>query len=308
VVVEPEVGELVTSLDMGGCSLTLQWLDDDLEALWRADASTPAYRKASAPVAALLPGAAVSEAAATATVVPEASRASRRAAATARAVIAAMDVLLREQEHELGRIDAVAGDGDHGRGMVKGVGAARRAVDGTDDAAGIGFLLGRAGEAWAAEAGGTSGVLWGAALEAFGAAVGDEVDDVTPALVVGAARAFADAVVQLGRAQRGDKTLLDALLPFVDALDSAVASGAPLPAAWAGAATVAEGQAAATAALAPRVGRARPLAAKSIGTPDAGAVSMAMVLGRIGEVLGDRAAADAEQTTTTTTRTGGVHA
>lgn len=305
-VVEPEVGELVTSLDMGGCSLTLQWLDDELERLWRADAHTPAYRKAAAPLAALVPAAAVTEAAETATVVPAASRASRRAAATARDVVAAMDALLRSQEHELGRIDAVAGDGDHGRGMVKGIGAARRAVDGTDPAAGIGFLLGRAGEAWAAQAGGTSGVLWGAALEAFGAAIGDEVDEVTPALVADAVRAFADAIVQLGRAQRGDKTLLDALLPFVDALDEGVAAGSSLAEAWTAAATVAEVEATATAALTPRVGRARPLAEKSVGTPDAGAVSMGMVLTCTGDVLSARTARPDH--TTTAVHTEGVHA
>ncbi|PYY36212.1 D-erythrulose kinase [Curtobacterium sp. MCJR17_055] len=305
-VVEPEVGELVTSLDMGGCSLTLQWLDDDLERLWCADAYAPAYRKVAAPVATLVPAAVGTECAADATVVPDASRASRQAADTVRVVVAATERLLREQEHELGRIDAVAGDGDHGRGMVKGIGAARRAVDGTDATAGVAFLLGRAGEAWAAEAGGTSGVLWGAALEAFGAAIGDDVDEVTASLVVDAARAFADAVVQLGRARRGDKTLLDALLPFVDALDAAVRSGVPLPEAWTAAAEVAQLEATATAALSPRVGRARPLAAKSVGTPDAGAVSMGMVLTRVGEVLTARR--DTTNTTITTTTTGGVHA
>ncbi|PZE85210.1 dihydroxyacetone kinase family protein [Curtobacterium sp. MCBD17_032] len=304
-VVEPEVGELVTSLDMGGCSLTLQWLDDDLEGLWLADAYAPAYRKVAAPVAALVPVAVGTETAAGATVVPDATRASREAAETVRTVVAAMDRLLREQEHELGRIDAVAGDGDHGRGMVKGVGAARRVVDATNADAGVAFLLGRAGEAWAAEAGGTSGVLWGAALEAFGAALGDDVDEVTPPLVVAAARAFADAIIQLGRARRGDKTLLDALLPFVDALDTDVRAGVPLPEAWAAAAEVARLEATATATLSPRVGRARPLAEKSVGTPDAGAVSMGMVLTRVGEVL---AARRDGTTTTTATTTGGVHA
>ena len=302
-VVEPEVGELVTSLDMGGCSLTLQWLDDELERLWRADAHTPAYRKSAGVVAAFVPAAAVTEATAAATVVPDASRASRQAAATARAVLVATDELLREQEHELGRIDAVAGDGDHGRGMVKGIGAACRAADAVDGDAGIGFLLGRAGEAWAAEAGGTSGVLWGAALEAFGAALGDDRDAVSSADVVAATWAFADAIVQLGRAQRGDKTLLDALLPFTDALDAKVAAGAALPDAWSAAAEVARAEAAATAGLTPRVGRARPLAAKSVGTPDAGAVSMGMVLTRVGEVL-----AAHTTTTTTTAQTTGVHA
>ena len=47
-VVEPEVGELVTSLDMAGCSLTLVFLDDELERFWRAPADTPAYRKGQA--------------------------------------------------------------------------------------------------------------------------------------------------------------------------------------------------------------------------------------------------------------------
>src|SRR6476620_6954857 len=49
-VVAPEVGELVTSLDMAGCSLTLSWLDDELETLWTSPADTPAYRKGRAEV------------------------------------------------------------------------------------------------------------------------------------------------------------------------------------------------------------------------------------------------------------------
>ncbi|MCM3504261.1 dihydroxyacetone kinase family protein [Curtobacterium sp. ODYSSEY 48 V2] len=288
-VVEPEVGELVTSLDMGGCSLTLQFLDDELEQYWRADAYTPAYRKVAAPVAALVPADAVAEAEAEATVVPDATEASRRAAETARTAVVAMDALLREHEETLGRIDAVAGDGDHGRGMVKGVSAARRSVEQTDPAAGVAFVLGRAGDAWAASAGGTSGVLWGAALESFGRALGDDRGTYGPADVVAAAQAFADSIVHLGGAARGDKTLLDALLPFVDQLRSSVDDGADLPAAWRTAARVAVEQAEATADLRPKVGRARPLAEKSVGTPDAGATSMGMVLTRIGEVLADRA-------------------
>ncbi len=288
-VVEPEVGELVTSLDMGGCSLTLQWLDDELERYWRADAYTPAYRKVAAPVAALVPADAVEDAAAEATEVPDATTASRQAAATARAVFDALDALLREHEEELGRIDAVAGDGDHGRGMVKGSGAARRAVDRLDREAGVAFVLGRAGDAWAEFAGGTSGVLWGAALEAFGRSLRDDRDEYRPADVVDAAQAFADAIVHLGRAARGDKTLLDALLPFVDALREGVDAGQDTATAWRAAAAVAVTEAAATADLRPRVGRARPLAEKSIGTPDAGATSMGLILTRVGEVLADRA-------------------
>ena len=293
-VVEPEVGELVTSLDMGGCSLTLQWLDDELETLWRADAYTPAYRKVAAPVAALVPADAVDVAEDEATVVPDATDASRRAAGTARAAVEAVDALLRDHEEELGRIDAVAGDGDHGRGMVKGIGAARGAVDRAGQEAGVAFVLGRAGDAWAEFAGGTSGVLWGAALEAFGRSLGDDRPSYGPGDVVEAAQAFADSIVHLGGASRGDKTLLDALLPFVDELRSAVDGGAPLVAAWETAARVAVEQAAATADLKPKVGRARPLAEKSLGTPDAGATSMGMILTRVGEVLAARAEQEGE--------------
>lgn len=288
-VVEPEVGELVTSLDMGGCSLTLQWLDDELEPLWRADTYTPAYRKAAAPIAALLPADAVDDAEDEATVVPDASSASRQAAQTARDAIDAIDALLREHEEELGRIDAVAGDGDHGRGMVKGIGAARKAVGRVGREAGVAFVLGRAGDAWAEFAGGTSGVLWGAALEAFGRSLRDDRSAYEASHVVEAAQAFADSIVHLGGASRGDKTLLDALLPFVDDLRSGVDAGRPLTVAWQAAAQVAVTEAAATADLTPKVGRARPLAEKSLGTPDAGATSMGMILTRIGEVLAARA-------------------
>ncbi|MDP4333523.1 dihydroxyacetone kinase family protein [Curtobacterium sp. A7_M15] len=289
-VVEPEVGELVTSLDMGGCSLTLQWLDDELETLWRADAYTPAYRKVAAPVAALVPADAVDAAEDEATVVPDASGASRQAAQTARAAIEAIDALLREHEEQLGRIDAVAGDGDHGRGMVKGIGAARTAVEKAAQEAGVAFVLGRAGDAWAEFAGGTSGVLWGAALEAFGRSLGDDRSEYEASDVVEAAQAFADSIVHLGGASRGDKTLLDALLPFVEELRSGVDAGTPLTEAWQAAAQVAVTEAAATADLKPKVGRARPLAEKSLGTPDAGATSMGMILTRVGEVLATRAA------------------
>ena len=289
-VVEPEVGELVTSLDMGGCSLTLQWLDDELERLWRADAYTPAYRKVAAPVDALVPAEAAAEAEEAATVVPDASGASRSAAQTARAAVEAVDALLRDHEEQLGRIDAVAGDGDHGRGMVKGIGAASRAVDALGQEAGVAFVLGRAGDAWAEFAGGTSGVLWGAALEAFGRSLRDDRETIEATDVVEAAQAFADSIVHLGGASRGDKTMLDALLPFVDELRSSVASGRSLTDAWQAAAVVAVSEGEATADLKPKVGRARPLAEKSLGTPDAGATSMGMILTRVGEVLAARAA------------------
>jgi dihydroxyacetone kinase len=82
--------------------------------------------------------------------------------------------------------------------------------------------------------------------------------------------------MRLGRASVGDKTLVDAFEPFVATLATEVGRGQPLPAAWNAAAIAATKAAEATAALAPRLGRARPHAARSVGHPDAGAVSLAL--------------------------------
>jgi dihydroxyacetone kinase len=191
-------------------------------------------------------------------------------------MVEAVAAALAEAETELGRIDAIAGDGDHGQGMRRGshaaVNAARAALAA---GAGAGSLLAAAGDAWADTAGGTSGAIWGLLLRAWGGELGDTggLDD---GRIAAGARAAADAVTTLGRARPGDKTLVDALLPFVETLGDAVAAGRPLPEAWALAAQAATFAAEATAKLEPKLGRARPLAAKSIGHPDAGAVSLAL--------------------------------
>lgn len=145
-VVEPEVGELVTSLDMAGCSLTLMWLDDELERLWSAPADTPAYRKGAGTVAGATGERRRASDATTAiagerdpAIVPDrserpADEAALRCAATALTALEAMAHAVGEAEEELGRLDAVAGDGDHGRGMVRGSAAAVQAARHTLDA------------------------------------------------------------------------------------------------------------------------------------------------------------------------------
>ncbi|HEU4331732.1 MAG TPA: dihydroxyacetone kinase family protein [Lapillicoccus sp.] len=285
-VVEPEVGELVTSLDMAGISLTLVYLDDELERLWRAPASTPAYTKGTAD-----PTGGQRRSAADLAAVAErhgpGSAASQRAARTAVAALEAMAEAIRDAEPELARMDSVAGDGDHGRGMVKGVTAALEAARAESSDAGVATVLTAAGEAWGAKAGGTSGVLWGQFLSAVGRQLGDDAESLSGADLVAAVRSGGDTMQQLGKAQLGDKTMLDALLPFIDELDRRVASGEPTSSAWAAAASVATDAAASTADLRPKLGRARPLAEKSVGTPDPGATSLAMCARVVGGVLAD---------------------
>lgn len=278
----PEVGELVTSLDMAGCSLSVMWLDDELERLWVAPADTAAFRRGETPAP---PEFERHEAAADQALFAQkatASAASRVAAAAARTCVNAMADVVVENEERLGRIDAVAGDGDHGTGMARGVRAARAAAEATDG--GVGTVMRAAGDAFADQAGGTSGLLWGVALAAVGDSLGD-TDEVTPARLLEAIRAGADAIQRVGKAQLGDKTMLDALLPFVDALTEEIGRGTPVAEAWSAAAAAAVKAAEETAQLRARVGRARPLAERSLGTPDAGAVSMGLIVASVGDAL-----------------------
>ena len=290
VVVEPEVGELVTSLDMSGCSLTLVALDDELERLWCAPADTPAYRKGAALGGEIVTAARRSPLVGSGVAGPEtqaaASPASQACAKRAFAALESMRAVIGEAEDELGRMDAVAGDGDHGRGMVKGtVAAVDAARDVVERPCGVASLLRTAGDAWAAKAGGTSGALWGAALSAVGSRLGDQPLTIAATDVVEALRAGLAALQQLGKASVGDKTMLDAFVPFIEALHTEVDNGADLATSWEKAAKVAEVAARQTAELRPRVGRARPLAERSLGSPDPGAVSLAMIMTAVGEVL-----------------------
>ena len=287
-VVQPEVGELVTSLDMAGCSLTVTWLDEELERLWCSPADTPAYRKGQiAGTAATLRERSHTPTrnSVTTPTFMEADESSRVGGQHVAHALRAIASRMFEAENELGRIDAVAGDGDHGRGMVRGTEAASAAADSAAHrGGGIGSVLATAGEAWAAKAGGTSGVLWGAALSAAGRRLGDH-GTPSDTDVAGALRAGHDALVELGGARRGDKTMLDALGPFVEAVESAVGCGIDWRSAWLESVDIAGKAAAGTADLRPRVGRARPLAERSVGTPDAGAISMAMCIGTVADLV-----------------------
>ncbi|MFD3611929.1 dihydroxyacetone kinase family protein [Streptomyces atroolivaceus] len=274
--VDPEVGELVTSFDMAGVSLTLCWLTDELEPLWTAPADAPAYRKGTVEAADLFvpdPSAEVAE-----DTVPPATDVSREAARTVLAALRVLKDTVDVHAGELGRIDAVAGDGDHGIGMQRGsTGAYEAAARAEALGAGAETLLHRAADAWADRAGGTSGALWGVMLRAVGTALGDTERPTAPVVATGVARAAA-GVMELGKAEVGDKTMVDVLVPFSYALTAATDAGQPLATAWDTAAHSASAAAEATADLLPRMGRARPHAEKSLGTPDAGAHSLALIV------------------------------
>lgn len=282
-IVDPEVGEYATSFEMAGVSLTLFWLDDELEAAWTSPAYTPAYRKGAVTAGTDLMGDLVAEEADQ--TYPEASDDSVAAAATVVAAMQAIRDIIDREADELGRLDAIAGDGDHGIGMQRGArAAAEAALDARFGGAGAGTVLALAGDAWALRAGGTSGALWGAGLRAAGETLGDSraPDGRALADAVDAARSM---VQGYGKAEVGDKTLVDALVPFVDRLRRETDEGRPTADAWALASAAATAAADATKSLEPRLGRARPHIQKSLGTPDPGAISFALTMTAVGHVL-----------------------
>ncbi len=286
IIVEPVVDRVITSFDMAGISLTLFWLSDELETYWRTPTDTPAFKRGAISRSALATDAVmIAQAAVVSQSVTPGSHASQRIAAIMLEIFVSAKKIIEAQQEELGRLDAVAGDGDHGIGMLRGVSAALDAAQGAHDAqAGAGTLLTLAGEAWVARAGGTSGALWGVMLSTLGHELGDtDAPDLT--MVASGVAAALREVVQCGKAQLGDKTIVDVLQPFSAKLDQATARGVSVATAWQDAADIANTAAQRTQDLLPRIGRARPHAEKSIGTPDPGAISLAMMITAAGEVI-----------------------
>ncbi|OMH36690.1 dihydroxyacetone kinase family protein [Tersicoccus sp. Bi-70] len=282
--IDPQVGEFCTSFDMAGVSLTLLWLDDELEQLWSAPADTPAWRSGAVDTAALTaldPDADLEPE----RTIPPAGEASRAAAGRIAELFVAVRDVIDEHADDLGRLDAIAGDGDHGIGMQRGArAAADEAATVVDLGAGAGTALTSVADAWADHAGGTSGALWGVVLRALGERVGDD-ESPTGATLAEAVTAASDAVKEHGRAEIGDKTMVDALAPLASTFAEAVGRGDDPASAWRAAAEAATRAADETADLLPHKGRARSHGEKSRGTADPGAVSLALIATTIADRL-----------------------
>ncbi|GAA4520261.1 dihydroxyacetone kinase family protein [Brachybacterium paraconglomeratum] len=280
--VRPEVGELITSLDMAGVSLTLVFLDEELEQHWLAPVDTPAFHRGAMPQLERPRRTEFWQAGADET--PASSEESRAVAQQIAGVLDLFEAVCLREEAELGRIDAIAGDGDHGQGMAYGTkGAAAAAKTALEAGAGARTLLVRAGDAWSESAGGTSGALWGAALIAA-AGIFDDQAGSEPRNIVDAIDAGIDAIQRLGGAQVGDKTMVDAAAPFRTAMAETFTGDNAAEAILAGAG-VAREAADATADITAALGRSRVLGEKSIGTPDPGAISFSILMKELGQHL-----------------------
>jgi len=300
--VDPQIGEFCTSFDMAGVSLTLFWVDEELERLWLAPTDTPAFRSGSVSRDALVT-VETTEEELTEDAIAEASPESHDAAAHIAAALDAVRVIIDEHADELGRLDSIAGDGDHGIGMQRGArAAAEEAASVLERGAGARSILEHAGDAWSDRGGGTSGALWGVMLRTFGAQLSD-TDKITAAAVSTGVTASKDAVMTYGKASVGDKTLVDALVPFADTLEKHLGAGEHLTEAWTAAAEAAAAAAQQTADLMPGLGRARAHGEKSVGTADPGAVSLALIV----ETVAKRLAEDRNESHSTTSHSTSSH-
>jgi dihydroxyacetone kinase-like protein len=168
--------------------------------------------------------------------------------------------------------------------MDRGFTAVGSALAGQDGDVPPGRLLILAGKTLVSTVGGASGPLWGTALRRAGRALGDEPEFGGDELVA-ALEAAVDGVVELGAAQPGDKTMVDALTPAVDGLRGSLAAGADLDAAVDAAADAALQGAKDTVPLQARKGRASYLGERSIGHQDPGATSVALIMRALAQAV-----------------------
>jgi dihydroxyacetone kinase-like protein len=180
----------------------------------------------------------------------------------------------REAER-LTALDSPIGDADHGSNLQRGFTAVVAALE--KEAPGTpGGVLTLAGRRLISTVGGASGPLYGTLLRRTGKALGD-AGEVSAEQLAEAFRAGVDAVMTLGGAAPGDKTMIDALVPAVDALGDSFAA----------ARTAAEEGAVATTPLQARKGRASYLGERSIGHQDPGATSSALLIAGLVEAAGE---------------------
>ncbi|MGW0495363.1 dihydroxyacetone kinase subunit DhaL [Streptomyces sp. NPDC003007] len=180
----------------------------------------------------------------------------------------------REAER-LTALDSPIGDADHGSNLQRGFTAVVAVLE--KDAPGTpGAVLTLAGRQLISTVGGASGPLYGTLLRRTGKALGD-AGDVSAEQLAEALRAGVDAVMTLGGAAPGDKTMIDALVPAVEALGDSFAA----------ARTAAEEGAVATTPLQARKGRASYVGERSIGHQDPGATSSALLIAGLAEAAGE---------------------
>jgi dihydroxyacetone kinase-like protein len=195
----------------------------------------------------------------------------------ARAWVTRSGDVISEHRVELITLDRAIGDGDHGENLDRGYSAVVKKLADLPSEAVPGDVLKMVATTLISTVGGASGPLFGTAyLKAAGAIAGQpELDGAAVVAMLTAAR---DGIVLRGKAEVGDKTMVDAWTPAVDAAAAALADGKTEVEILRAAADAAESGAGSTDPLVARKGRASYLGERAIGHRDPGAVSSALLL------------------------------
>lgn len=190
-----------------------------------------------------------------------------------RGMFAAASAKLAANTDALNQLDAALGDGDHGTGISTGFAAAVEATQTADTPAAV---LKAAAMQLMNRMGGTSGAIFGT-LYFKGATALPDAPEITPSQFAAMWEAGCEGVIQRGKAEAGDKTMVDALVPAVEALTTQVNAESSLIEALQAAKVAAAEGAAATADMQAKHGRAKYIGERAVGHMDAGARSVALI-------------------------------
>ena len=200
--------------------------------------------------------------------------------------LAAADIA--EQRDYLVDLDRAIGDGDHGENMDRGFTAALEAL-GQGQPGSVAEVLKTVAKTLMSTVGGAAGPLYGTAFLRASKAAGDgELDGAGAAAVIAGAL---EGIQARGKATTGEKTMVDAWTPALEAARAAAESGSDATAVFEAAATAAEAGAAATEPMRATKGRASYLGERSIGHLDPGAVSTSLILRAAARAAGEVGAA-----------------
>ncbi|MCC8397066.1 dihydroxyacetone kinase subunit DhaK [Paraburkholderia sp. MMS20-SJTR3] len=273
-------GTFLSALEMAGVSLTLLRVDDERLALLDAPAQTSAWPALSGRVAR------VSVRAAPAPAQPHPKGATLTREATLRRAIDAVCACLLQAEPTLTEMDQRVGDGDLGISLARGARAVQQELDTYAVETMPGAVLRSVSATLRRVVGGTSGPLY-AVLLLRAAAVLEQSGGTTARQWAQAFSAGVDALMELGGAKPGDRTMVDALKPAADALETALANGATTNAALTAAVDAATDGASRTASMHPRRGRSSYVGDRALGHADPGAHAIALWLAALRDSLAD---------------------
>jgi dihydroxyacetone kinase-like protein len=203
---------------------------------------------------------------------------------TMKSMFSAIADAISADRDRLCALDGVIGDADHGIAMELGFNAARDAVAALDDAAEPTAVFNTAAKSFLNAVGASSGPLYATAFMRAGAAVKGKAS-LSDADFVAAFQAMAQGIRDRGKAEPGEKTMIDAWVPAADAAAVAQAAGKPVAAAIQAAAEAAAAGAEATKAMIAAKGRSARLGERSLGHVDPGAASAVTVISSIAASL-----------------------